>query len=115
MFLWPQCYCHDVIIYKVQCSRKRFYRPRPQINLRQSKLIAQGIHYVHQSSIICLCKENFVGLYSCDKDLGRNSQNFLKQICKIFGTFRCFYKAIIHRKSEIYVFYISNINFDLTK
>jgi len=29
---------------------------------------------------------------------GRNSQNFLRQICKIFITFRCLYKATIHRK-----------------
>ncbi len=37
--------------------------------------------------------------------LGLNSQNFLRQICKIFITSRCFYKTIIHIKSVIYVFY----------
>jgi GTP pyrophosphokinase len=33
---------------------------------------------------------------------GGNSQNFLKQIRKIFVTFRCFYKAVICRKTIIY-------------
>ncbi len=36
--------------------------------------------------------------------LGGNSQNFLKLILNIFATFRCFYKAIIHRKQVVYVF-----------
>jgi len=30
--------------------------------------------------------------------LGGNSQNYLRQVHKIFVTFRCFYKAMIRRK-----------------
>ena len=33
------------------------------------------------------------------KNLGGNSQNFLRQIRKIFITLRCFYAAVIHRKN----------------
>jgi len=29
---------------------------------------------------------------------GGNSQNFLRKFVRFFQTFRCFYKAIIHRK-----------------
>ncbi len=42
---------------------------------------------------------------------GGNSQNFLRQIIKIYVIFRCFYKAIIHIKCAVYVFTIVNINF----
>jgi len=38
---------------------------------------------------------------------GGNSQNFLHKFIIFFLTLRCFYKAIIHRKSVIYVFYSS--------
>jgi len=41
------------------------------------------------------------------KTQGANSQNFLRQIHKIFVTLRCLYKAIIHRKWVIYYFYFS--------
>ncbi len=42
-----------------------------------------------------------------------NSQNFLRQICNIFVTLRCFYKAIIHSKEVVYVFTVVHINFYL--
>ena len=35
---------------------------------------------------------------------GGNSQKFLRKICNIFLTFRCFYEAVIHRKNIIYDF-----------
>jgi len=41
-----------------------------------------------------------------DRLLGRNSQNFLKHICKFFVFLRCFYEAIINRKSVIYGFFM---------
>ncbi len=43
--------------------------------------------------------------------LGGNSLNFLCKFVIFFVTFRCFYKAIIHRKSVIYVFTVVNFNF----
>ena len=36
--------------------------------------------------------------------LGGNSQKFLRQICNIFVTFRCFYNTVMHRKKIIYDF-----------
>jgi len=36
-----------------------------------------------------------------NKPLGRNSQNFLRQIHEIFVTLRCFYGVIIHRKKVL--------------
>ena len=38
------------------------------------------------------------------KKQGRNSQNFLRKIRKIFVTFKYFYEAVIHRKTMIYEF-----------
>jgi len=40
-----------------------------------------------------------------------NSQNFLRKFLIFFVTFRCFYKAIIRRRSVINVFTVANINF----
>jgi len=42
---------------------------------------------------------------------GGNSQNFLRKFVIFFVTFRCFNKAITHRKSVIYVFIVANRNF----
>ncbi len=36
---------------------------------------------------------------------GRNSQNFLRQICKMFVTVKCFYGEIIHGKYVLWDFY----------
>ena len=35
---------------------------------------------------------------------GGNSQNFLRRILKIFINLRCFFEAVIHRKTIIYEF-----------
>jgi len=43
--------------------------------------------------------------------LGGNSQNFLCKFVIFFVTFRCFYKANIHRKTVIYVFTVAKVNF----
>ncbi len=61
------------------------------------------------TSVEILEKESVGKLF----DLGGNSKNIWGQIRKIFVAFTCFYKANIHRKSEVYVFYTAlvNINF----
>ena len=47
-------------------------------------------------STFCRCDD--VTRKDLNKKLCGNSQNFLRQIRKIFLIFRCFYGAIIHRK-----------------
>jgi len=55
--------------------------------------------------------DKFIRVYGhlCStSQLGANSQNFIKQICKIFVTLRWFYIAIIHRKYEIYYYFYTS-------
>jgi len=54
-----------------------------------------------------LARKSSIGLAN-----GWEFTKLLMQIRNIFcNTFRYFYKAIIHRKSVIYVFTVANINF----